>query len=79
MAGGVNILTNLDNHAGLDRGHFLSRLGNYNTFDDAADGYCRADGIGSVVLKRLEDVYADNDPIYELISGAYTNHSAEAV
>jgi naphtho-gamma-pyrone polyketide synthase len=79
VAGGVNILTNPDNHAGLDRGHFLSRTGNCNTFDDGADGYCRADGIGSVVLKRLEDAYADNDPIYGVIGGAYTNHSAEAV
>ncbi|OOQ85606.1 Conidial yellow pigment biosynthesis polyketide synthase [Penicillium brasilianum] len=79
VAGGVNILTNPDNHAGLDRGHFLSRTGNCNTFDDGANGYCRADGIGSIVLKRLEDAQADNDPIYGVISGAYTNHSAEAV
>jgi naphtho-gamma-pyrone polyketide synthase len=79
VAGGVNILTNPDNHAGLDRGHFLSRTGNCTTFDDGADGYCRADGIGSVVLKRLEDAQADNDPIYGIINGAYTNHSAEAV
>ncbi|CAG8205806.1 unnamed protein product [Penicillium nalgiovense] len=79
VAGGVNILTNPDNHAGLDRGHFLSRTGNCTTFDDGADGYCRADGIGSIVVKRLEDAQADNDPIYGVIGGAYTNHSAEAV
>ncbi|CAI7612196.1 unnamed protein product [Penicillium discolor] len=79
VAGGVNILTNPDNHAGLDRGHFLSRTGNCTTFDDGADGYCRADGIGSIVIKRLEDAQADNDPIYGIIGGAYTNHSAEAV
>ena len=79
LAGGVNILTNPDNHAGLDRGHFLSTTGNCNTFDDGADGYCRADGVGTVVLKRLEDAQADNDPIFGIIAGAYTNHSAEAV
>ncbi|KAL4788508.1 hypothetical protein BJX76DRAFT_365765 [Aspergillus varians] len=79
ITGGVNILTNPDNHAGLDRGHFLSRTGNCNTFDDGADGYCRADGVGTVVLKRLEDAQADKDPILGVINGAYTNHSAEAV
>lgn len=79
ISGGVNILTNPDNHAGLDRGHFLSRTGNCNTFDDGADGYCRADGVGTVILKRLEDAEADNDPIIGVINGAYTNHSAEAV
>ncbi|KXT14292.1 hypothetical protein AC579_8422 [Pseudocercospora musae] len=44
-----------------------------------ADGYCRADGIGSLVIKRLEDAEADNDNILGVILGAGTNHSAEAV
>lgn len=79
IAGGVNVLTNPDNHAGLDRGHFLSRTGNCNTFDDGADGYCRADGVGTVILKRLEDAQADNDPIQGVIVGACTNHSAESI
>lgn len=79
VAGGTNIMTNPDNFVGLDRGHFLSKTGNCSTFDDAADGYCRADGVGTVILKRLEDAIADNDPIQGVILGAYTNHSAEAV
>lgn len=79
LAGGTNVMTNPDNFAGLDRGHFLSRTGNCNTFDDGADGYCRADGVGTIILKRLEDAQADNDPIQGIILGAYTNHSAEAV
>ncbi|ORY59299.1 polyketide synthase [Pseudomassariella vexata] len=79
IAGGTNILTNPDNFAGLDRGHFLSTTGNCKAFDDGADGYCRADGIGTVVLKRLSDAIADKDPIFGVIMGAVTNHSAEAV
>ena len=75
---GTNVLTNPDFTAGLDRGHFLSRTGNCKTFDDSADGYCRGEGVGTVILKRLEDAIADNDPIQALILGAYTNHSAEA-
>lgn len=78
IAGGTNVLTNPDMTAGLDRGHFLSRTGNCKTFDDGADGYCRGEGVGTVILKRLEDAIADNDPIQALILGAYTNHSAEA-
>ncbi|KAF2093015.1 conidial pigment polyketide synthase PksP/Alb1 [Rhizodiscina lignyota] len=79
IAGGTNIMTNPDNFAGLDRGHFLSRTGNCNTFDDAADGYCRSDCVGTVILKRMEDAQADGDPIFGTILGAYTNHSAESV
>ncbi|KAL8639261.1 MAG: hypothetical protein Q9228_003690 [Teloschistes exilis] len=59
-------------------GHFLSRTGNCQTFDDNADGYCRGEGIGTVILKRLEDAMADNDPIIALILRANTNHSAES-
>lgn len=78
IAGGTNVMTNPDNFTGLDKGHFLSRTGNCKTFDDGADGYCRADAVGTVVLKRLEDALADKDPIQAVICGAYTNHSAEA-
>lgn len=78
IAGGTNVMTNPDVTAGLDRGHFLSRTGNCKTFDDGADGYCRGEGIGIVVIKRLEDAIADNDPIQACILGAFTNHSAEA-
>ncbi|KAF2706517.1 polyketide synthase module [Pleomassaria siparia CBS 279.74] len=78
IAGGTNVMTNPDNFAGLDRGHFLSTTGNCNTFDDAANGYCRADAVGTIILKRLEDAEADCDPIYGVMLGAYTNHSAEA-
>ncbi|PWY79190.1 polyketide synthase [Aspergillus heteromorphus CBS 117.55] len=74
LAGGVNVLTNPDNFAGLDRGHFLTAKGNCNAFDDEADGYCRSDAIGTVILKRIEDALEDNDPIFGVIRGAYTNH-----
>jgi len=78
IAGGTNVLTNPDYTAGLDRGHFLSRTGNCKSFDDEADGYCRGEGVVTVILKRLEDAIADNDPIQAVIAGAYTNHSSEA-
>lgn len=94
ICGGTNVITNPGVHkvlcrwpganripditAGLDRGHFLSKTGNCKTFDDGADGYCRGEGVGTLVVKRLEDAKADNDPIVGIILSAYTNHSAEA-
>ncbi|KAI3318673.1 polyketide synthase for naphthopyrone YWA1 [Xylariaceae sp. AK1471] len=78
IAGGTNVMTNPDNFSGLDKGHFLCPSGNCKTFDDGADGYCRADAVGTIILKRLEDALADKDPIQAIICGAYTNHSAEA-
>ncbi|KAL5045376.1 hypothetical protein BDW71DRAFT_215228 [Aspergillus fruticulosus] len=80
VAGGTNVLTNSDAFAGLSHGHFLSKTPNAcKTWDSEADGYVRADAVGSVVLKRLEDAEADNDNILGVILGAATNHSAEAI
>lgn len=78
VAGGTNVMTNPDHTAGLDRGHFLSHTGNCRAFDDTADGYCRGEGVGTVVLKRLDDALAEKDPVLGIILGAYTNHSAQA-
>ncbi|KAF4206983.1 hypothetical protein CNMCM8927_004078 [Aspergillus lentulus] len=80
VAGGMNVLTNSDAFAGLSHGHFLTKTPNAcKTWDCEADGYCRADGVASIVMKRLEDAEADNDNILGVILGAATNHSAEAV
>ena len=40
---------------------------------------CRGDGIGTIVLKRLEDAEADNDRILGVILETATNHSANAI
>ncbi|KAE8552289.1 hypothetical protein EYB25_006183 [Talaromyces marneffei] len=80
VAGGMNVLTNSDAFAGLSNGHFLSKTPNAcKTWDSETDGYCRADAIGSIVLKRLGDAEADNDNILVVILSAATNHSAEAI
>lgn len=74
------MLTNPDGFAGLSHGHFLTKGHNAcKTWDATADGYCRADGVGSLVIKKYEDAIADNDGILGVILGAGTNHSADAV
>ena len=79
VAGGLNIMTTPDLFAGLSRAQFLSKTGSCKTFDDSADGFCRGDGVATVILKRLEDAEADKDPILGVILGTATNHSSEAV
>ncbi|KAF1919864.1 polyketide synthase [Ampelomyces quisqualis] len=79
IAGGLNVITDPDNFCQLGKGHFLSLTGQCKVWDEAADGYCRADGVGSVVIKRLDDALADNDKILATILAANTNHSADAI
>ncbi|KAI4231872.1 MAG: hypothetical protein LQ349_005331 [Xanthoria aureola] len=79
VTGGMNILTNPDIFSGLSKGQFLSKTGNCQTFDNNADGYCRGEGVATVILKRLEDAKADKDNILGVILESATNHSADAV
>ena len=72
-------MTNPDIFSGLSKGQFLSKVGPCQTFDNDADGYCRGDGVGTVILKRYEDAISDNDNILGSILATATNHSADAV
>jgi acyl transferase domain-containing protein len=63
---------------GLDRAHFLSPTGQCKAFDASADGYCRGEGCGLFVLKRLSDAQAENDRILGVIRGVEVNQSGTA-
>lgn len=75
----MNCLSNPDIFSGLSKGQFLSKTGSCKTYDNGADGYCRGDGVVTLILKRLDDAIAEKDPILGVITGTATNHSAEAV
>lgn len=78
IAGGANIITSPDMFLGLSRGHFLSQKGGCKPFDEAADGYGRAEGCGIFVLKRLENAIAENDRIHGVIKGVEVNQSGNS-
>lgn len=66
-------------YLGLDRAHFLSSTGNCKPWDASADGYCRAEGSGMFVFKRLSDALAASDNILGVIRGTEVNQSSAAV
>lgn len=49
--------------------HALSQVGKCRPFDDHADGIVLSEGIGVVILKRLEDAEKDGDKIWAVIKG----------
>ena len=73
LAGGVNLITGIHNYLDLAKAGFLSPTGQCKPFDSAGDGYCRSEGAGLVVLKRLNQALTDNDQILGVIVGAHTN------
>lgn len=73
LAGGVNIITGINNYLDLGKAGFLSHTGQCKPFDATADGYCRADGVGLVVLKSLRQAVGEGDQILGVIRGIATN------
>ena len=73
LSGGINIITGMHNYFDLSKAGFLSRTGQCKPFDASADGYCRSDGAGLVVIKKLKHALSDGDPILGVIPGVATN------
>ncbi|MEV0848027.1 amino acid adenylation domain-containing protein [Streptomyces sp. NPDC049954] len=73
LAGGVLLHMTPQYTIAETKGGFLSPSGHSRTFDAAADGYVRAEGVGLVALKRLEDALADGDPVHAVILASGVN------
>ena len=69
VTGGVDTLNDIFMHMCFAKTHTLSRTGDARPFSEFADGTVLGEGIGILVLKRLEDAERDGDKIYAVIKG----------
>src|SRR6185437_9977092 len=51
----------------------LAPSGRCRAFDASADGFVPGEGVGVVMLKRLEDALADGDHLYGVVRGSGIN------
>lgn len=74
LAGGVSV--RVPQHSGYyyDEGNIGSSDGHTRTFDALASGTVFSNGVGIVVLKRLEDAVKDRDQIFAVLKGAALNN-----
>ncbi len=80
IAGGATISLPQKNGYHYQEGMILSPDGVCRPFDKDAGGTVASNGVGIVVLKRLEDAINDKDDIYAIIKGsAYNNDGAVKV
>ncbi|WP_323860008.1 type I polyketide synthase [Xenorhabdus szentirmaii] len=80
LSGGVHI--GFPSHSGyhFEGSGILSHDGHCRTFDAEASGTLSGDGVGVVILKRLQDALDSRDHIYAVIKGsAINNDGAEKI
>ncbi|GAB1539414.1 beta-ketoacyl synthase N-terminal-like domain-containing protein [Scytonema sp. NUACC21] len=74
LAGGVAINSSQKSGYVYQEGGILSPDGHCRAFDAKAQGTVFGNGVGIVVLKRLEDALADGDCIHAVIKGSAINN-----
>ncbi len=77
IAGGVNLSLHSSKYLFLSQNRFLSTDGRCRSFGDGGDGYVPGEGVGSILLKPLDEAINDNDQIYAVINGSAVNHGGK--
>jgi len=75
IAGGTNVITSPYDYRNLAAAGFLSPTGQCKPFDADGDGYCRAEGVGLIVLKSLATAVEENDHILGTIASSAVSQS----
>ena len=73
VVGGTNLILTIDQHINTAKLGVLSPTNVCHTFDEAADGYSRAEGVGALYIKSLSKALRDDDPIRAIIRSTATN------
>jgi len=70
----VNLMLSPETTVYFAKVRALATDGRCRTFDAAASGYVRSEGVAAVVLRRLEDAQRDRQRILAVIHGSAVNH-----
>ena len=73
LTGGVDTDNSPFMYMSFSKTPAFSKSGNISPFSDKADGMLIGEGVGMIVLKRLEDAERDGDNIYAVIKGVGTS------
>lgn len=76
IAAGINIILSPNNSICLTKLQVIAPDGRCKVFDSSANGICRSEGCGVVILKRVKDAVRDGDRIFAVIRSSATNQGS---
>ncbi len=79
IAGGVSLNLNPWKYISFSKSRMLSPDGQCKTFDQDANGYVPGEGVGVVLLQRLEDALKQNSHIYGVVKGSAVQHVGKSL
>lgn len=74
LAGGVWLSFDPWFYITLSKAGVISPDGQCKTFDEKANGFVQGEGVGVILMQRLEDALADGNHIWGVIRGSAVNH-----
>lgn len=78
ICGGVSLNLFEGDYAAIARYGLLSPDGTCGVFDDAANGFTRSEGVGLLVLTRVDDAERDNRRIFAKVVATHQNNRGHA-
>ena len=75
VVGAVNLYLHPNNYINLCHASLISKTNSSSVLAKNGDGFTPSEGVGAVVLKRMDDAIKDNDNILGIISGSAISHS----
>jgi len=78
VAAGVSLALHPRRYISMSGSRMLSPDGVCRTFDKDANGFVPGEGVGVLLLQRLEDAIKDGNHIYGVIKGSAVNHGGRA-
>lgn len=78
LVGGINIIRNPQFYHHTNKLNIFSEKGKVKPFSSEADGFVAGEGVGFILIKKLNDAIRDNDYIYAKIKGSIINQDGRS-
>ena len=79
VVAGVNLIQSPEQHIATMKEGILSPTSTCHTFDEAADGYGRGEGVTAIYIKKLSKAIEDGDRIRSIIRATAVNRLVVAL